>query len=391
MSVPGPAVLIVDDTPSKLTAVEAVLEGLPCRIVRAGSGAEALHRCLEQDFAVILLDVQMPVMDGFETATLIRQRGLSEHTPIIFITSMNKSEMDALKGYGSGAVDYIVTPIIPEILRVKIGLFIDLYRRSEQVRQQARELEAANAALKKHLEEKVQLIESLESANKELEQFAYIASHDLQEPLRMVSSYTQLLGQKYEGQLDEKAKKYIDYAVDGAVRMQRLINDLLAYSRVGSRGKKPEPVDAHSMLGEAIRNLSATIEETRSVITNDDLPVISADGSQIMLVFQNLIANSIKFRREEIARIHVTANDRGREWVFSVADNGIGIDMQYAERVFIIFQRLHTREEYPGTGIGLAVCKRIVEHHGGKIWLESEIGKGTTFFFSIPKNEGTTV
>jgi PAS domain S-box-containing protein len=225
----------------------------------------------------------------------------------------------------------------------------------------------------------------LARSNKELEQFAYVASHDLQEPLRMVASYTQLLAERYESRLDDKAKKYIDYAVDGAVRLQKLISDLLTYSRVGTRGKPPEPTDTYSALEEAIKNLSATIEESRAVITIDDLPTVHADASQLVQVFQNLLSNAIKFCGKDIPRVHVSAQEQGREWVFFVRDNGIGIDPQYADRVFLIFQRLHTREEYPGTGIGLAMCKRIVERHGGKIWFESEPGKGSTFFFTIPK------
>jgi len=227
--------------------------------------------------------------------------------------------------------------------------------------------------------------ENLERSNKELEQFAYVASHDLQEPLRMIASYTQLLAQRYEGQLDAKAKKYIDYAVDGAVRMQRLINDLLSFSRIGTRGKPLEPTDAQAVLSEALHNLAAAIEESRAMVTNDELPKVRADASQLVLVFQNLIGNAIKFHGQEKPRVHIAAVDQAGEWIFSVRDNGIGIDSQYADRIFVIFQRLHTREEYPGTGIGLAVCKRIVERHGGRIWFESEAGKGSTFFFSIPQ------
>jgi len=191
----------------------------------------------------------------------------------------------------------------------------------------------------------------LESSNKELEQFAYVASHDLQEPLRMVSSYTQLLAQRYEGQLDDTARKYIHYAVDGAIRMQTLINDLLAYSRVGTRSQPLAPTDSHSALGEAIRNLVVMIEENHAIVTNDDLPTVRADASQLVLVFQNLLANAIKFRREDLPRVHVSAQDHGREWVFSVQDNGIGIAPQHAERVFVIFQRLHTGRSIPAPAL----------------------------------------
>jgi PAS domain S-box-containing protein len=266
-------------------------------------------------------------------------------------------------------VNTIKTPVRDangEIVGV-LGVFWDITQRKQ-----------AAEALKKAAAD-------LERSNKELEQFAYVASHDLQEPLRMISSYTQLLARRYEGLLDDKARKYVNYTVDGAIRMQALINDLLAYSRVGTRGKPLETTDSHAVLGEAIRNLAATIEENRAIITNDDLPTVRADASQLMLVFQNLLSNAIKFRGGDLPRVHVSAQDRQCEWVFSVRDNGIGIEPQHAERVFVIFQRLHTREEYPGTGIGLAVCKRIVERHGGKIWFESEPGNGTTFFFTIPK------
>ncbi|TAN38956.1 MAG: sensor histidine kinase [Nitrospirae bacterium] len=228
-------------------------------------------------------------------------------------------------------------------------------------------------------------IAELQRSNTELEQFAYVASHDLQEPLRMVASYTQLLAERYENQLDDKAKKFIRYAVDGAVRMQLLINDLLAYSRIGTRGKPMEPVEVSAVLGEAVANLSVQISEAKAVITNDELPKLQADASQLVQLFQNLIGNAVKFRGAEPAHIHVSARDKGREWFFSIRDNGIGIDPQYADKVFVIFQRLHTKEEYPGSGIGLAICKKIVERHGGRIWFESEPGKGTIFNFTIAK------
>jgi chemotaxis family two-component system sensor kinase Cph1 len=226
---------------------------------------------------------------------------------------------------------------------------------------------------------------NLERSNKELEQFAYVASHDLQEPLRMVSSYTQLLAQRYKNQLDEQAMTFIDFAVDGAKRMQRLISDLLTYSRISMQGKKLEPIDSHSVLCEAIRNLTITIEKNHAVVTNDDLPMVIADATQLLQVFQNLIANAIKFHGTDLPHVHVSALDFDHEWLFSVKDNGIGIEAQYADRLFVIFQRLHVQQEYPGTGIGLALCKRIVEQHGGRIWFESVPGKGTTFLFTLLK------
>ncbi|MBI5075344.1 MAG: PAS domain S-box protein [Nitrospirae bacterium] len=225
----------------------------------------------------------------------------------------------------------------------------------------------------------------LQRSNKELEQFAYVASHDLQEPLRMVASYTQLLAERYENQLDDKAKKFIHYAVDGAVRMQLLINDLLVFSRIGTRGRPPEPVEAYAVLEEAKNNMKMNIDEAKAIITNDVLPEVRADASQLVQVFQNLIGNAVKFRGTDDPKIQISARDEGVEWLFSVNDNGIGMEQQYADKVFVIFQRLHTKEEYPGSGIGLAICKKIVERHGGRIWFESEPGKGTTFYFTIPK------
>ena len=226
--------------------------------------------------------------------------------------------------------------------------------------------------------------ESLERSNKELEQFAYIASHDLQEPLRMVASYTQLLSKRYKGKLDSDADDFINYAVGGANRMQMLINDLLDYSRVGTRGKEFVITEFDTVMKKTLGNLKKAIEESDAKVTIDPLPSLMVDGGQIGQLFQNLISNAIKFRDNEPPQIHISSEKNENKWTFSVRDNGIGIDPEYSSRIFEIFQRLHSKEEYPGSGIGLAICKKIVERHGGNIWIESEPGKGTSFYFSIP-------
>ena len=233
--------------------------------------------------------------------------------------------------------------------------------------------------------ERVRAAEELARSNAELEQFAYVASHDLQEPLRMVASYTQLLARRYHGRLDSDADEFIGFAVEGVKRMQALINDLLAFSRVGTRGGAFERVDGELVLARVLENLAPALEEADAAVTHDHLPTVTADAVQLGQVFQNLIANAVKFHKPGSRPcIHVSAERSPDGWVFSVTDKGIGIEPEYMDRIFVLFQRLHSRAEYPGTGIGLAMCKKIVERHGGRIWLESEPGEGTIFYFSIP-------
>jgi signal transduction histidine kinase len=228
------------------------------------------------------------------------------------------------------------------------------------------------------------VVKELKRSNNELEQFAYVTSHDLQEPLRMVTSFLGLLSKKYKGKLDQDADEYIDFAVDGARRMQNMISDLLAYSRIGTRGKPFEAIDSEYALKQALNNLQLAIEESGALVTYDPLPTVLADSSQLTQLFQNLVANAIKFRSKDVSpKVHISAEINGEEWVFSVRDNGIGIAQEFFEHIFVIFQRLHGRDEYPGSGMGLAISRKIVERHGGRIWVESQIGQGTAFYFTI--------
>ena len=227
----------------------------------------------------------------------------------------------------------------------------------------------------------------LAQSNKDLEQFAYVASHDLQEPLRMVSNFTDLLARRYKGKFDKDADEFIEFILDGSRRMRSLVEDLLAFSRVGSRGKALEYINSEAVFKNTLSQLSLAIEQSSAEITFDKLPMVLADDTQMGQVFQNLLSNAIKFHSDQPLKIHVSAKKSEDQWVFSVKDNGLGIDPEHFDRIFLMFQRLHGKDEYPGTGIGLAVCKRIIDRHGGKIWIESDKGKGSTFYFSLPAVE----
>jgi two-component system, sensor histidine kinase and response regulator len=419
-------ILLVDDEPANLLALEAVLEGLGQKLVRARSGKEALRCLIKGEFALVLLDVSMPDMDGFETARLIREREKTRLTPIIFLTAVGKTEHEIFRGYKVGAVDYLLKPLVPEILKSKVMIFIELFNKTDQIKrlndelkQHALELEAANQDLKREnevrqrveqelrlseeklknlnalLEERVaersaaaeQKARELARSNAELQQFVHVSSHDLKEPLRTITSYVQLLQQSYKDKLGSEADDYVHFVVEGTHRLQQLIDDLLSYTRLSAPEQPARSTDLSKVFQETLLNLETALKETGAQITWDPLPVVTANPSHMILLFQNLIGNAIKFRGKDHPKIHVSARREGDEWFFSVSDNGIGIDPKYFEKLFIVFQRLHTREEYPGTGIGLALCRKIVEQHGGKIWVESKMGKGSVFHFTLPVKE----
>lgn len=497
----APAVLLVDDRPDKLEALKAVLTGLDLTLVTAASGKEALRHLLAGEFAVILLDVNMPVMDGFETAALIRARRSSEHTPIIFVTGINDTDTHVSRGYSLGAVDYIFTPVIPEVLRTKVSVFIDLFRKNRELRahaeslaskaeQRAATLESRLAALlnrlnvgvfrctvegrlltanpsflrmmglhpsvdfkaidmatfypnpadradlvarlekygqihEQHVQQRradgtliwasvsktltlaetgerfidglieditlrkqaeetlITKSEELSRSNAELEQFAYIASHDLQEPLRMISSYSTLVASRYADRLDERGRHYLAEVADGATRMQRMIRDVLSYSQIG-HADSTSMVDCRDVMERALFNLQGAISESGAQIVIGELPVVQGDPVMLGQVFQNLIANSIKFRRLEVTpRVSISSLKEGDSWWILISDNGIGIQPEHRERVFGVFQRLHSRDAYEGTGIGLAVCRKVIQRHGGRIQIDGNESGGSTFRFSL--------
>jgi signal transduction histidine kinase len=327
-------------------------------------------RCIRTEpYDVVLADYNLPQWRGMEALGLIREEGLD--IPLIIVTG-SLGDVPAVECIKQGATDYVL----------KDGLV----RLPTSVRR-ALEEKRLREDHKRAQQELARKIEELARSNRDLEQFAYVASHDLQEPLRMVATYAQLLAEKYRGKLDEKADKYIEYAVAGALRMQTLIKDLLQFSRIGRRGTERTQTDCNSVVQQVVKNLQGAIQESGALITYDHLPTVLADSSELLQVFQNLIGNAIKFRGPETPVIRLRAEKQRTEWQFAVSDNGIGISQEHVEMIFIVFKRLHTRAEYAGNGIGLSICKKIIEHHGGRIWVESELGRGATFKFTLPCKE----
>ncbi len=354
---------MVEDEPADVELVLRALRGagfsVAADVAQTPEEFSALVR--QNTYDVILADYKLPAWNGMESVEILRREGLDV---LVILVSGALGELTAVECIKQGAADYVLKD--------------HLTRLPDSVRRAVREKEL------RHAHKLGQ--EELARSNRELEQFAYVASHDLQEPLRMVATYTQLLAERYRDKLDADADKYIHYALDGALRMQKLVRDLLTFSRVGRQAMAVQSSDCNAVIEESLKNLEAAIQESGAVVRRDPLPVVMADSSQLAQVFQNLIGNAIKFRGSAPPVIRVSAELKGKEWVFSVADNGIGIAAEHRENVFVVFRRLHTREEYPGNGIGLSICKKIIEQHGGRIWVESEPDRGSIFQFSLPVN-----
>ncbi len=391
-------ILLVDDQPENLLSAGAVLESLGEEIVKAESGRDALRQLLDNDFAVIVLDVMMPEMDGFETAALIRDRERSRHTPIIFLTALGRGEEHIRRGYGLGAVDYITKPFVPEILRAKVSVFVELHRKTELLRQQGRQLESQNAelqeaiqrswraeeeikALNRHLERR---ISELNDLNHELETFSYTVSHDLRGPLSRIAGFSQALLESHLDQLDEKGRLYLNRIEHSARRMNDLVEDLLSLSRVTRVEMNRQMVDFSGMARAIASEMAAREPARRAEFTIEDGVYAWGDPVLLRSALLNLMENAWKFtRKHTAARIEfgTVQTEHGR--AYFLRDDGAGFEQAQASRLFNAFQRLHKDSEFEGTGIGLATVDRIVRRHGGRIWAEGEIERGAVFYFTL--------
>lgn len=404
-------ILLIEDDANDRELIKSMLmeDGLLCEFHEIETRSELLRVLNDNEFDLILSDNSLPSFDGLSALAIAQEKG--PEVPFIFVSGTLGEEV-AIESLKSGATDYV--------LKQRMARLVPAVRRA---------LKEANEKIKRKQSEEalVRKAEELARSNAELEQLAYTASHDLQEPLRMVISYVQLLQKRYKDKLDSDANEFITFAVEGAMRMKKLIDTMLSFSRLGVQQESAvQSVDCNRVLEEVLQNLKFTIKESGAILTKDSLPIVTGDAMQFVQLFQNLISNAIKFRGKETPRIYISAQEvpeinslkakrsayretlpsfkqprqnpkpknqnlKSKGWLFSVKDNGIGFEQEYGERIFQIFQRLHARSEYSGTGIGLAICQKIVTQNGGQIWAESKPGTGSTFYFTIPDNKSKIV
>jgi signal transduction histidine kinase len=390
-------ILVVDDRQDNLLSISSILERENYTTVKASSGRAALKILLQEiDFSLILMDVQMPDMNGFETASLIYQREKLKNIPIIFITAFSHGEEDMFKGYKAGAVDFLYKPVNPELLRVKVGLFVELYRKTQSLEREIEERQASELRVRELNSQLMQNNMQLKAANEELDRFAYIASHDLQEPLRKIRMFSDLILQKKPN--SDELDKHILKITNATERMQQLVNDLLRFSRHSvSKGDFVE-VSLNGIVQEAVKELDLQIQSTNAQVQIDPLPAVYAIPTLMQQVFYNLIGNAIKFRKKDgIPQVHIYARQEGAAkelpsgngdisyYNIYVKDNGIGFEPKYLEDIFIVFKRLHSYHEIEGSGIGLSICKKIMEQHNGFITAVSEVNNGATFIIGLPR------
>jgi two-component system sensor histidine kinase/response regulator len=378
-------ILLVDDEPANLHALQAVLEPLDQNLVTASSGTQALRKVLEYDFAVILLDVQMPDMSGIEAAAMIRERERSKTTPIIFLTGVVKTAEMMFKGYSAGAVDYLMKPVISGVLRAKVEVFVELAQVRHSLQQEIAERARIGGELSKLNMVLEQRNEDLTAANSDLEAFSHSVSHDLRMPLRHIQAYVSMIEESALGKLNADEQRRLKGVREAAQRMSQLIDDLLAFSRIGRTAMRRAPVDLNSLVNAVINELQPEIRNRKIDWTLQHLPYISGDRALLHQVFLNLLANAVKYTRTRAeARIQVFAIEQDEEVIVGVRDNGVGFDPAYADKLFGVFQRLHSATDFEGTGVGLANVRRIVQRHGGRTWAESVLNEGATFYFSLP-------
>jgi two-component system sensor histidine kinase/response regulator len=362
-----PALLIVDDIPENLTAVQAVLEPLGHRLLRAASGEEALRHLLTDDIGVIVLDVQMPGLDGFQTAEHIKDRDRTRDIPIVFLTAMGGEVEHRLRGY----VDYLAKPVDPEILRAKVRVFLELHLAARALREQGEELASRTS--------------ELERSNADLEQFSYVASHDLQEPLRAIAGYLELLTDHLGDQLDEESQTWLDRATGSTERLHSMIADLLTYARAGTATHEPVTVDLDAAAARAIESVDAAVRASgASVRAQPGLGLVRAVALDVERILQNLVANAIKHGGPTVTVVEINAEADGDDMVVTVCDDGRGVRVEDLQRVFGRFERVDG-DPYPGTGLGLAICRRLVERAGGRIWMtRNDPNAGVSVHFTLP-------
>jgi two-component system, sensor histidine kinase and response regulator len=372
-----PNILLVDDIEANIVALEALLSDVDCTLIRASSGNEALRQLLRRDFAVMLLDVQMPGMDGYEVARYARENPATRDVPIIFLTAMHENEPSVLRGYGSGAVDFLFKPVNAHVLRAKVRIFLELYMSRQALSQEI-------LAHKSTLSE-------LELSNTALRHFTDAASHDLRAPLRSIRAFLEALAAQAAELLDAQSSDYLQRSQKAAERMDSLLVSLLTYARLRKQPTRSE-VDCGQVVEHVWADLAERISATNATLDCGALPKVEGDQDRLYQLFLNLISNAIKFRRPDSApRVTVSATRRGNFWTFCVEDEGIGVGAGHRASIFRAFERLHEHSKFEGSGLGLAICQQIVEQHGGRIWMEPGQHVGARFCFELPERAATSV